>query len=44
MILACDVSALGALVLISDNSSSGDVTTLGGNEVGVLLALLSGVA
>ena len=38
------MSALGALVAISDGGSSGDVTTMEGNDVGGLLALVSGVA
>ena len=39
--LGCGVSSLSALVLISDGGSSGDVTTMEGNEVGGLLGLLS---
>jgi hypothetical protein len=39
--LGCSVSAVDALVLVSDRGPSGDVTTIEGNEVrGLLLPAL----
>ena len=42
--LGCGVSALGALVLVSDGGSFGDVATMEGGEVVGLLAFHFGTA